>query len=230
MLERTDRREIAVTGSSQKPPPNPQKFQCDFVFVTDTTGSMNDKIEGLLSTCQKFTDRVATANIDWQIAVVAFGDLLVPNDKIVATAFSNKTEVVKRSFMNIPRYSGGANHGESSYEALEYALNLNGFRPEALKIFILVTDEPPHQDRLTTQGIIGKLKQANVITFVVSIPSPLLSAISDLTGGKWYPISSHADFLTILDFLTKQVVTTTLAVFQEAGGDVGRYLQKYKGE
>ena len=42
--------------------------------------------------------------LDARIAVVAFGDLTVKGDKIVATSFTHNLETTKRSLQKIPRY------------------------------------------------------------------------------------------------------------------------------
>src|SRR5581483_3041909 len=105
----------------------------DLVFVIDTTGSMSDKIKGLLQTCAKFVDRFARLQMDARLAVVAFGDLTVKNDKIVATGFTTSIQTTKNSLQKIPRFSGGGNRGESSLEALQKAMAL-GFRDEVAKV------------------------------------------------------------------------------------------------
>src|ERR1035437_10374230 len=94
-------------------------FMCDIVFNIDTTGRMSGMIQSLLQTCQKFVDKIVDQQIDWRIAVVAFGDLTVHGDKIVATSFSKNIETVKRSIASVPMFNGGGNNGESSLEALD---------------------------------------------------------------------------------------------------------------
>jgi len=44
----------------------------DLAFVIDTTGSMSDKIEGLLATCAKFVDEFASLDLQHRVAIVAF--------------------------------------------------------------------------------------------------------------------------------------------------------------
>ena len=87
------------------------KARADLVFVIDTTGSMNDKIDALIQTCQSFVDRLATRHIDWAAAVVGFGDLTVEGDRIVATPFSSSADRVKALLRGLPRYSGGGMKG-----------------------------------------------------------------------------------------------------------------------
>src|SRR5262249_28654759 len=111
----------------------------DLVFVVDTTGSMSDKIDGLLATCHGFVDVLGSLQLSQRIAVVAFGDLTIPGDDIAVFGFTDNVERVKATLRGIPRYSGGGNLGESSLEALGRALALP-FRPGAVKVIILLTD------------------------------------------------------------------------------------------
>ena len=104
----------------------------DLVFVIDTTGSMSDKIESLLATCSRFVEDFNALRLNHRIAIVSFGDLRVPGDRIQNTAFTADVEVTKKSLRHIPRNSGGGNEGESSLEALERALSLP-FRSDAVK-------------------------------------------------------------------------------------------------
>lgn len=204
--------------------------QCDIVFVVDTTGSMSDKIEGLLTTCQKFVDQISQRRIDWQVATVAFGDLTVETDKIVATGFSRNVEVVKKSLREVPRNSGGGNTGESSLEALDRALAISGYRDRAVKVFILLTDEPALQIQLTPHGMTQKLKDNGVLTFVISPGMDYFKSMASVTGGEWFQISSGVDFLSVLDRLVQSVGSTVTGVQLQAGGDVKRYLQLKSGQ
>src|SRR5207302_1878314 len=104
--------------------------------------------DGLIESCQSFVDRLATRRIDWVAAVVGFGDLTVEGDRIVATPFSSSAERVKSLLRGLPRYSGGGNEGESSLEALSAALAQPGYRADAMKVVVLITDEPALQRKL----------------------------------------------------------------------------------
>ena len=202
---------------------------CDIVFVTDTTGSMSDKIDGLMATSQKFVDKIASRNVDWRIAVVAFGDLTVAGDTIQATGFSNKLEAVKHELANVPRNDGGGNNGESSFEALDKALALS-FRQNAIKVFVLMTDEPALTRSFSPDQITKRLKQAGVLTFVISDPIDYFKRMASETGGKWFKISSETDFLSILDELFKTVTETVVEVQTLGGGNVQDYLQLKSGK
>lgn len=200
-------------------------IRCDICFVIDTTGSMNDKIDGLLQTCQRLVDALNQRTIDWQVAIVGFGDLTVRGDTIQATSFSKRVDVVKRALGSIPRNSGGGNTGESSLEALERALSLQGYRPHAIKSFILLTDEPALIRRYTPAAMTDKLVRSEVITFVISEPINYFKEMAARTGGEWFQIGSGTDFVSVLDRLIRTMGDTVMEVQRLADGSVEKYLQ-----
>jgi hypothetical protein len=203
------------------------KARADLVFVIDTTGSMNDKIDGLIESCEGFVDRLAKKHIDWAAAVVGFGDLTVEGDRIVATQFSSSADRVKTLLRGLPRYSGGGNEGESSLEAMQAALSQPGYRAEAMKVLVLITDEPALQRQLRPSTISGKLREAGAITFVLSPKLKYFRSMAADTGGEWWNVESGGDFARILDVFDKiatKVASTVAAVQRLAGGDVKEYL------
>lgn len=200
----------------------------DLVFVIDTTGSMSDKIKGLLQTCQKFVERFARLEMDSRIAIVAFGDLNVRNDKIVATSFTSNIHTTKNSLQKIPRYSGGTNYGESSLEALQKAMSLD-FRAGVVKVLILITDEPPLQSRnVKAVEVINNLIDGEYLTFVVGTKDKVYKDIASATGGKWYQVSAHTDFTDLLEMfgdIADRVTDTVADVYRLGDGSVSEYLQ-----
>lgn len=215
---------IKIQGQSIQ---SPQVREVDLVFVIDTTGSMSDKIQGLLSTCARFVDELATLQLDYQVAVVAFGDLTVPGDRIEATAFTDKVENIKASLQNIPRFSGGGNEGESSLEALEEALTLP-FRPNTVKVVVLITDEPALQSRLTAIDMIKRLTKREILVFVVSPPLIYYKDMAQQNGGQWYQVAANTDLTSLLEMfkqLANKVSQVVSDVYRFAGGNVGNYLQ-----
>jgi ubiquinone biosynthesis protein UbiJ len=203
------------------------KARADLVFVIDTTGSMNDKIDALIQTCQSFVDKLATRHIDWAAAVVGFGDLTVEGDRIVATPFSSSADRVKALLRGLPRYSGGGNEGESSLEALQAALDQPGFRQDAMKVVVLITDEPALQRQLRPATMSGRLRESGVITFVLSPKIKYFQAMATETGGQWWNVKSGGDFsqiLAVFDSIATKVASTLAAVHRLTGGDVKEYL------
>jgi Mg-chelatase subunit ChlD len=203
------------------------KARADLVFVIDTTGSMNDKIDGLIESCESFVDKLARKRIDWVAGVVGFGDLTVEGDRIVATPFSSSADRVKALLRGLPRYSGGGNEGESSLEALEAALKQPGFRPDAIKVVVLITDEPALQRKLRPSTVSGKLREAGAIAFVLSPKIKYFREMATETGGEWWNVESGGDFSKILDVFDKiatKVASTVAAVHKLTGGNVKEYL------
>jgi hypothetical protein len=203
------------------------KALADLVFVIDTTGSMNDKIDGLIESCESFVDRLAGKRIDWAAAVVGFGDLTVEGDRIVATPFSSSAERVKTLLRGLPRYSGGGNEGESSLEALQAALDQRGYRPDAMKVVVLITDEPALQRKLRPATMTGRLREAGAIAFVLSPKIKYFQSMAGDTGGYWWNVEKGGDFSRILDVFDKiatRVAATVAAVHELTGGNVKEYL------
>ncbi len=205
-----------------------QKPLADIVFVIDTTGSMRDKIDGLLHTCRNFVEQLAKKTIDWRIAVVAFGDLTVPGDRIEATNFSGDLAAVNPPLKSVPGFGGGSNDGESSLEALDKALSLPGYRSNSIKLFVLITDEPALKRQLSPAGVIQALKAKEVVTFVISPALDYFREMAQRTGGEWFPVGSNTDFTSILaifDKLTQRVAAKIETIQLQAGGSVRRFLE-----
>jgi hypothetical protein len=203
------------------------KARADLVFVIDTTGSMNDKIDGLVESCESFVDKLARRRIDWVAAVVGFGDLTVEGDRIVATPFSSSADHVKALLRGLPRYSGGGNEGESSLEAVQAALDQPGYRPDAIKVFVLITDEPALQRGLRPSTMVGRLREAGAIAFVLSPNIKYFREMAKDTGGQWWNVDSGGDFsqiLSVFDKIATKVASTVAAVQKLAGGNVREYM------
>lgn len=199
----------------------------DVVFVIDTTGSMDDKIDGLLQACSSFARRLAAKDVDWRVAIVAFGDLRVEGDRIVATGYMDHVENVQASLRRVPRFSGGANRGESSLDALDRAIGLPS-RHDATRVFLLITDEGPHQHGdLTAKAMADRLRTERIVTFTVAPDMKAYKNVASVTGGEWFEIREGVDFSSILsmfDAVAATIAVTVSAIAIDAGGDVERYL------
>lgn len=199
----------------------------DLVFVMDTTGSMSSKIESLLATCEQFVDEFAQMKLDHRIAVIAFGDLRVRGDRIERTAFTANIETTRQSLRHIPRFSGGGNEGESPLEAIQAAREMS-YRPKAVKVIILITDEPAHQDKYTARDMTANLMEDEFLVFTVSPDIDYYKKMAGKNGGKWYRISAHTDFTDLLDMfkdLANKVSNTVSNVYKLSDGSVSQYLQ-----
>jgi len=218
---------LIVRIEAPKPVEGASGGKLDLVFVIDTTGSMSDKIDSLLETCQRFVDELAGLSLSHRIAVVAFGDLTVPGDDITTFGFTSRVEEVKRTLGNIPRYGGGGNEGESSFEALEKAIALP-FRPNAVKAIVLITDEPALRHNIATEDLLGRLRSQEILAFVVSPPEEYYQQIARQTGGVWYQVSASTDFTDLIAMFQKlaaRISSVVSDVYRIGSGSVSKYLQ-----
>ena len=211
----------------REPGGTPGERGVDLVFVIDTTGSMSDKIESLLATCSRFVEDFNALHLNHRIAIVSFGDLRVPGDKIQNTAFTSHVEITKKSLRHIPRNSGGGNEGESSLEALERALSLP-FRADAVKAIVLITDEPADQHHLNAEEMIGRLAEREMLVFVASPPYKYFQRMALRNGGQLYRISARTrfdDLLNLFRDLARKVSQVVSDVYQVGDGSVANYLR-----
>lgn len=200
----------------------------DVVFVFDTTGSMGGFIDGLVAGMSRFIEVLAEKNLDWRMTAVPFGDLYIAGDKVVGNLpWVSNVSGAKSQLQNMPRFSGGGNGGESSFEGLDAALRKK-FRDGALKVVILITDDNPHQQEITTSAMSARCVEADALCFAVSYPIQPYSTIVSRTGGELIPITSIFDPNTIIDAFMKvadNVATRSAKVLELGGGSPQRLLE-----
>ena len=190
-----------------------QSIKADIIFIIDTTGSMDNEIEGLMKTCQEFAQAVTKRNIDHRMGIIGFGDLTIsPSDKMTRFPLTKNASEVSHGFeeiLNNYRTSGGGNDGESSIDALWTAVDGFEFRQEAIKVFLLFTDEPPLEPdtkQRTMNYTIQKFKQHQILCFCITKPDDRFKRLANETGASWFAISHDVNFLSILDQLFTKVV------------------------
>ena len=209
---------------------NDVKKLVDICVVFDTTGSMAGKIPGLSNCMVEFVAELAKMKLDWRFSVVPFGDLTVPGDKVVGNlAFVSNRQEAERMISGLPHFNGGGNTGESSLEALQAAMKKT-YRPGAVKVLVLLTDDWPLQSqKLTLDSINAELRRNEFICFVASCPQQGYESLAENNAGKWYPISASMDtsgLLTFLRGLLKEVVRVSQAVHAVGGGSVRKFIAK----
>ena len=233
----TPKAPVFKTASGKLVTPKPGEFvktndvkrEVDVCFVIDTTGSMDDKIAGLLNSLTDFVADLANLKLDWRVTCVSFGDLTVGDRVDGDLPFVTDVQSAQRLIRGVPRYWGGNNIGESSLEAVQAAMNKE-YRQNAVKVLVLLTDEPPLIGQLTPASITKKLKKSEFVCFIVSRPG-VFEAMAEENAGKWYRISSSMDTSGLLGFLRsllRDVVKVSRAVHDLGGGSVSRYLEETK--
>lgn len=205
----------------------------DICFVFDTTGSMSDKVDGLVMCFESIEDTLHRLQLDWRMTAVPFGDLRVPGDRIVGDLpFVATAEGAKRLLRDLPRFYGGANNGKSSLEAVLAGL-AKPYRPEAVTVLIVLTDDSPIESaQLTARSVSQQIHSQRAICFVASPPQLGYEQWAHDNGGAWYCISISMDVSGIVWFLSglvAEVAQVARWVHELAGGSVKRYRELGSG-
>ncbi len=217
-------------GGTNSNKPIEKGNKVDILFVIDTTGSMDDKISALLETCKQFVDEARSLKLDPNFALVSFGDISYEGGgdriEIVVQPTAN-IERIKNGLTNIPRNNGFGNEGESSMEALEKTMTI-GCRSSAVKIIVLITDEPALQHSITASSMTAKLKSKEYLVFAVATHHEYYKHMAKQTGGFWRDVTSTRNLKDILDMfrnIAKKATQIAKNVHQVADGSVSKYLQ-----
>jgi hypothetical protein len=204
----------------------------DICIVFDTTGSMSDKITGLIACMTGFVGQLGKLSLDWRISVVPFGDLTVPGDAVVTQLpFVRSVGQAQQQLRQMPRFSGGTNFGESAIEGMFGAIR-KPWRHGAVKVVVLLTDEPALGAE-RAQEVLGKLRTEEIIAFVASLRCDYYQSWAKGTGGRWFEIGPSMDtraLLNLLRGLVNDVATVAAEVHAIAGGNVRKYLELTSGE
>jgi hypothetical protein len=207
--------------------------EVDLCFVFDTTGSMSNKINGLIECMVDLVGELEKFHLDWRISVLPFGDLEIPGDRIVADRpFVSERTAAERELRAMVRNSGGGNEGESSIEAMNEALK-KPYRPKAVKLIVLLTDEPALGASKKAKELELELRRAEVIVFVFALNLPYYRTWAEETGGSWVQIASEVDrsaILTMMRQLASDLARVAHEVHALAGGSVTRYRELGRGK
>ncbi|MBO3743043.1 vWA domain-containing protein [Actinoplanes flavus] len=213
-------------------PDDENRRAVDVCFVFDTTASMSDKITGLVACMVDFVGELSELQLNWRITTVPYGDLTVSGDKVVADLpFVRSHDDAVRQLRTMPRFSGGNNYGESTLEAVTAALG-KPYRPHAVPVLVVLTDEPPLTENLNEAQVGEQITIKEAICFVASPDRPGYRRWADANGGQWYEIGQRMDTTQILAYLRSlahELPQVAQEVHDLGGGSVRRYLQQ-KGD
>jgi len=210
-----------------------ERPRVDICFTFDTTGSMEDKIDGLVQSTVHLVHDLDVLGLDWRVTTVPFGDLTVPWDRIDGTCpFVATRTAAETQLRSMPRYSGGGNEGESAIEAMHVALR-KSYRSGAVKILVLITDEPAHLSaQATPESVSHALRRAEAVCFVASPDLAYYRRWAADNGGRWIRIGrimETAAVLELLRSLVRRVAQVANSVHEVGGGSVQRYRELTRG-
>jgi len=166
----------------------------DVMFVFDQTGSMADEIAALIQKTRKFADTIADSGINFRLGLVSFSD-------VTEIQFDYTADVEKfKANVAALKASGGGDEPENQLDALIDASKLAS-RPDAKRVFILVTDASYHfQDGITKrrpEEVIEGLKKLGIQLHVVGPELDSYKSMSRQLVGNFYDKDSD-DFSGIV--------------------------------
>jgi hypothetical protein len=183
----------------------------DLAVIFDDSNSLSNEIDALKSKVQDLTDQIAASDLDARYALVSFQD-----HEYLRLSWTKDTASFKNA-VNSLKANAGDDTPENALDAIETILKL-GFRSDAQKMILIITDAPAHQrgdgtnfTRLTGDNIKADLLKSGALFVVVSpvlppyvTPNLDLKNLADEVDGTWIDIKS-ADFSYILDQITTMI-------------------------
>jgi VWFA-related protein len=201
-----------------------QARPADIVFVFDTTTSMVEEVDGMKRTSLAFADKLEKSGINYRLGLVDFGDVINRVEKPDGQ-LTDDAQQFKGWINQIRLAGGGYNIPEYSLGALQQATRMP-FRDRVLKIFILITDAPPHHygdppdanvtfkdPTLTLAQTLEQLNQTNVTGYLVTPEHSDYSQIAKETNGQFFNIHGSSDFTTIIDKIGGLIATQYRLVY-----------------
>jgi Mg-chelatase subunit ChlD len=177
----------------------------DVVFALDTTGSMEMEIQAMINNIDSFANLIDSKGFDARFAVVTYGDKIRKK-----MPFTSDAESLREELEGVSARAGG-DSPEITLDAINYAMGM-GFRKNAQKIIIVITDSSTHYkgdgtgfSNLTAQDII---KKDNLFGYTLIMVAPLTSRykeIANSVSGKLYDIQSVTSFDDLINEIGKEI-------------------------
>ena len=206
-----------------------QRRALDLCFVFDTTGSMSNKIDGLVRCMDELVTQLGRLALDWRMTTVPFGDLTVPGDLIMSDEpFVTDAASATQQLRSMRRFSGGGNLGESSVEAMLAACR-KPYRSEAVKVVVLITDEPALGFEQGQHSVNSALASLDAACFTVAPDLSYYKRWASQHGGEWRQVGASVDTSAIMRLFTSlltRVVEVVDSVHRLGGGSVRAYLDQ----
>lgn len=178
----------------------------DILVCFDTTGSMSDMIGSLVAQTTSFVQEAASRRLDLRWSLIAFGDLRIQGDRIVRYPFTDDTASFSRTLREMPRFIGGGNSSETSLDALSVAALHDGWSATAVRMCILLTDEPPAGLEVDLETVGRQLRERRIVTFCVAPDHRAYRWLAQVTGGEWLDIFEPVPFDRLLGRLAKRMM------------------------
>lgn len=202
------------------------KGVADIVFCIDTTGSMQNCIDGVKANIHNFATSIknASANVkvEWRARILGYRDFNVDSDYLLNDFdFVSSSEELQSQLDKVIA-DGGGDAPESTLDAIAYAILKSNWRIPCQKIVVVFTDAPTipnlHSKTKTELGIpddIEVFKQTlmekHVKLFLFGPKDPIydeFSKVSRTVIKQYDDIEDglqNVDFKSIMDMIGKTV-------------------------
>jgi hypothetical protein len=129
---------------------NPQERNnitpADIVFVIDVTNSMEDKLQAIKTQLTTLIDLLEGSFVDARIGIVLFGDnTYTYNFRNLTSDRAKLLDAINELNVDIHNITEDNDSTENAFGALSMASGMT-FRENARKIFVLLTDNPAHEN------------------------------------------------------------------------------------
>jgi len=200
----------------------------DIVVVFDDSGSMSDDVEAMKAEATSLANEVLAVGLD-----ARFGLITTVNSPEIDLPFTDDVAAFQAAVSTLGSAAGGT---EPSLDGVMLGLNGMLWRPEALKVFLVITDEPSNGDHYDMQTVINAVNEAGGTVFAVSMdysdtppvpPTWDVRELAEETGGVWLDIES-ADFSVLVEDIViylSSLYTVVYTTSNQAADNTQRSLQ-----
>ena len=164
------------------------------VLLLDVTGSMQFAIDAMVRALNRFLDILVEAGIAPEVGLVLFRDELIGEAPEIYPVGSSVEEI--KEVLSHAKAGGGGDDPESVLPAIMHGLGLlDAVRPGAQKMFLLVTDNPPHDPEkgLTAASVLEALRREQVMMFPCTPAIEPFKTFANATQGTLFPLEANID-------------------------------------
>lgn len=178
-----------------------QNRSLDVVFVLDTTGSMNEEINGVKEGIIRFSEIMQLRNRDVRYALITYGDTIRETHPFTKNVYTFQEWVSQKIA------DGGNDEPENSLEAIASGLKSN-FNEEAQRIVVLITDASSHVKNYATHydfAAINKLALKKDTQIYITGPNlDDYKNLSTNTAGVFYELD-RTNFAEKMEEITQRL-------------------------
>ena len=189
--------------------------KADIIFLSDTSGSMSDELDGVKRSCLDFAKRVTEAGVDCRLGLMDFDKPMSgKNYKWEVFGPMEPTKLKSAiSKLEIGRLGGcGCYIGEKDTIPVVEAFVKSFPKDERLKIGILISDEVG-SDSQAVRKIVEIFQTGLTCLYVAGVSGSCHERFARTTGGRFWDIQQsrgRVDFSQLLDAIAVEITNLAL--------------------